>query len=310
MELYTCDGCGFDLGSNLLSSCPNCHANLVGINCLGCAYSGPREVFTENKCPKCGALVHITSDSIRTLARTDTANPVILSISDGVITVWPLLMYGITFSFLVAANVVLFMSYHLGAGAAFVSIMLVASLGVVALNSVVVGGLVVSIGKDVLQTFNQKKVFSAVYLSLLILIFLTGYMFIFLGLEVQTLFPAFSVMSLSWVGSFAFTLWLYSRTDSHELDSQVITDTSLVEKYVGIYNETRGVNTLEFEVLHGNLYVGIHEAGHLSKTIALDDNKFGLVEDNDYIFTFVDSGDHDLVAGDGDIIHFYQRTVG
>jgi hypothetical protein len=309
MELYTCHGCGFDLGSNLLSSCPNCHTNLIGINCLGCSYSGPREVFTKNKCPKCGALVHITSDSIRSLAKTDTANPVVLSISDGVITVWPLLMYGITSSFLIAANVVLFMSFNLGAGAVFVSFMLVASLAVVALNSVVVGGLVVSIGKDVLQSFNQKKVFSAVYLSLLMLILITGYLFIYLGFKGQAFFPAFTVMSLSWIGSFAFTLWLHSRTNLRD-DSQVITDTSLIEQYVGIYNETGGVNTLEFEVLHGNLCVGIHEAGHLSKTIVLDDNKFGLVEDNDYIFTFVDSGDHDLVAGDGDIIHFYQRTGG
>jgi len=219
-------------------------------------------------------------------------------------------MYGIAFSFLIAANVVLFMSFSLGAGAVFVSIMLVASLLVVALNSVVVGGLVVSIGADVLQSFNQKKVFAAVYLSLLTFIFITGYLFIFLGFEGRTIFPALSVISLSWIGSFTFTLWLYTRTGSHELDSQAITDTFLVEQYVGIYNETRGVNTLEFEILHGNLCVGVRDAGRLSRTIALDDNRFKLAEDNDYIFTFVDSGDHDLVAGDGDIIHYYRRTGG
>jgi hypothetical protein len=204
----------------------------------------------------------------------------------------------------------LFMSFNLSVGltTTFISIMLIASLGVTALNSVVVGGLVVAIVKDVFHDLNQSQVFAVIYLSFLLLIFITGYLFIFLGFENQELFPAMSVMILSWLGSISFTIWLYLRTNTEQLHVHTTAGTLLIGQYAGIYAETEGVNKLKFEVIHGSLCVGILEAGHLLKTTALDHNKFGLTEDDDYIFTFFESGDHDLIASDGEIVHFYQRT--
>ena len=216
MELYTCVNCGYDVGGNPSGVCPNCKVDLSGISCLGCAYSGPRKIFTtnNNKCPKCGALLHIPDGPAPSLVKINSARPVVLSISNGAITVWPLLMYFTGILFLIAANAVLFMSYDLEieSKVTYFLIMIAFSLGVIALNTVIIGGLVASIAEDLFSHFNQKIIIAIIYLASLVLICITGYLFLYIDIGTKTTLTAMPVIFLSWGGSIGFTVWLRTRS--------------------------------------------------------------------------------------------------
>jgi predicted amidophosphoribosyltransferase len=56
MAIYRCSGCGAQVTKGTYV-CPACHANLAGVKCLHCGYSGSREEFRNDLCPMCGTSI-------------------------------------------------------------------------------------------------------------------------------------------------------------------------------------------------------------------------------------------------------------
>ena len=311
MEMYTCGSCGYDVSDHPQGICPNCKVDLSGIRCLGCSNSGPKKVFVDNdnRCPKCGALVYIPEGPTTALVKTDSTNPIV--VANTAIMVWPLLMYFTGFFFLAAANSVLFMSY--GSISEFDAVtilfLIVFSLCVMVFNIIIIGQAVASAAVNVFDISNQNKVIAGIYAMILMLFGLTGHAYLSEGANIQTAVPLILVLLLSWGGAIIVTGWFGSRAraDMEALQAQTVVDTSVMDTYTGIYDETKGLNTLKFDVVYGNLCVGVPDADYLTKTIALGHNRFELEESDGYVFTFVDGVDHDLIAGDGQVTRYYQR---
>lgn len=51
--MYTCGRCHRSV-DKFASRCPGCHAQLAGIRCTSCLFSGPEGAFPGDRCPKCG----------------------------------------------------------------------------------------------------------------------------------------------------------------------------------------------------------------------------------------------------------------
>ncbi len=314
MQSFICMNCGFDVGDNPLGICPSCSTDLSVIDCLACSYSGPRRFFIRNdeKCPECSARVHIPEGPGISLVKTESARPTVLSISNGVIKIWPVLMYLIASSFLIAANTVLFMMFSLQIELTplYLLFMVASTIAVIGLNIAIFGGLIAAIAKEMFYFSNQKRVIAVIYFTFLVTTCITGYLFMLLDVNVKDILPALSILLISLAGSMAFTTKLINHAiqESEALQAQSGVDKKVMDLYAGTYDETRGVNSLEFKVVYGDLCVGVPEDGHLTKTNAIDINKFEHAEDKELIFTFVEDEDYDLVAGMGELTRYYQRV--
>ncbi len=69
MATYRCNNCNTSVSRDA-SKCPGCGLLLVGIKCEGCKFSGGRDDFQGDRCPKCGKATATAASKPLTPAET------------------------------------------------------------------------------------------------------------------------------------------------------------------------------------------------------------------------------------------------